>query len=165
MNNREKIIEYLKDGVTIPLSQGKFAIVDKDDYGWLSRFTWSFSEGYAITTIDGHKVKMRRLILSAKKGEFVDHKDGDRLNNARYNIRIATRLENNRNKGKAKGTSSIFKGVCWDRQMGKWRSSITVNHKSIFLGLFNDEHHAALVYDLWAKDIFRESARLNFSII
>ena len=32
----------------IPLSKGKFAIVDDDDYHYLSRFNWSICNGHAV---------------------------------------------------------------------------------------------------------------------
>jgi excisionase family DNA binding protein len=56
---------------------------------------------------------MHRLIAGAARGEEVDHKDGDGLNNRRVNLRICTRRQNNMNRKKGSGCSSNFKGVSY----------------------------------------------------
>ena len=104
---------------------------------------------------------MHRVILKAKKGQYVDHRDRDGLNNQRYNIRICTNTQNLQNSKKQKGTTSKYKGVYLFSKNKKWVSSITVNGKAYYLGCFKIEKEAAIAYNKAAKKHFKEFARLN----
>jgi len=102
-------------------------------------------------------VLMHRLILGAEPGEQVDHIDGDGLNNRRSNLRIATPMQNARNKA-GRGLSA-FAGV---RRAGdKWKSTISPAGLEIHLGLFDTEAEAAGVYNAAARRVYGEFARLN----
>ena len=107
----------------IPLTQGLVAMVDQEDYGFLSEHHWLvISAGchhklrYAAMTtkMGGHRRfhLMHNLIMKLPEHCVVDHRDRDGLNNRRYNLRMATRSQNNSNAVKRGGrTSSRFKGV------------------------------------------------------
>ena len=47
--------------------------------------------------------------------------------------------QNNCNRDSNKNTSSIYKGVCFDKRTKKWRTQIKINKKTIFLGYYNTE--------------------------
>ena len=47
----------------IPLTNGKRAIVDDEDYDWLMQYEWHYHDGYARTFIDGMPVYMHDLIV------------------------------------------------------------------------------------------------------
>lgn len=66
------------------------------------------------------------------------------------------------NREKQKGTSSKFKGVCWHKRDNGWRAYIRKDGKQLYLGLFTSEAEAACAYDVKAKELFGEFARLNF---
>jgi len=91
----------------------------------------------------------------------VDHKDGDKLNNCRDNLRISTRNQNARNLRRHKQFSSRFKGVSWNTNRQSWDASITVNTFSIHLGQFYSEIQAAQTYNEAALRYFSEYASLN----
>ena len=40
--------------------------------------------------------------------------------------------------------------------------NIAKNGKQMFIGYFDQEHYAAMAYDIWAKDLFGKHAYLNF---
>ena len=151
----------------IPLTQGKVALVDDEDYEWLSKYKWRAnkkSNGYYATTLEknNHKcIKMHRLILNPKNTEEVDHINRDGLDNRRCNIRVVTHAQNMMNCIKHPGTSSKYKGVTWRKDNNLWRVLITINKKTISLGQFKNEIDAARTYDEAAKNLFGEYARVN----
>lgn len=155
----------------IPLTQGKFAVVDDQDYEWLSQWKWHYSHsrntGYAVRWEKAGKgkqakIRMHRVILRAPDDALVDHIDGDGLNNQRSNLRLCSLIDNARNSSGAKGSTSVYKGVSWDKQSKGWRSTIYADGKTHHLGIYLDEVFAAKVYDLAAKAHHSDFARLNF---
>ena len=147
----------------IQLSQGKCAKVDDEDYDWLSQWSWHYVRaGYAFRfeKINGKwcHIGMHRQIMATPKGLEVDHINGDTLDNQRLNLRNCSHRENLQNQKQRKDTSSIYKGVYWDKTRNKW--VLRLNHK--FIGRFESERHAAMAYDLWAIDMFGKFARTNF---
>lgn len=141
-----------------------YALVDDEDYEYLNQFSWFLSNGYAFRRISYRKNRgMHRFILqSPKKGLQVDHKNGNRLDNRRKNLRLASSAQNSMNRKKLLNKSSVYKGVFYCKEMGSWRVIITTNQKAYHLGYFTDEHHAALAFDMTASLMFGEFAKLNF---
>jgi len=150
----------------IPLTQGKFAIVDAEDYDWLNMYKWCVSKKrynfYACRRTRGKKIFMHRLITNAPEGMLVDHINGISLNNRRSNLRICTIAQNNRNSRPWRRSTSKYKGVSWCQAAGKWRARIRPNRKQMHLGCFDNEIKAARAYDKKAKELFGEFAYLNF---
>ncbi|WP_420796654.1 AP2 domain-containing protein [Brevibacillus agri] len=105
---------------------------------------------------------MHRLILSARQGEFVDHIDGNKLNNVRSNLRLATKAGNQRNQRIRSDNTSGFRGVYWCKKSGKWRAQITVNNKRIALGSYDDAASAASAYNEAALRLHGEFAKINY---
>ena len=152
----------------IPLTQGKVAIVDDQDYDWLNQWKWSAtwckSKGgkilwYAVRAEGPRRsvthIYMHRAIAAKGSTLRVDHRDGDGLNNQRHNLRLATASQNGANKVKSlKPCSSRFKGVFRDKSKGKW-----VVHL-----YFEDEVEAARAYDAAARLRFGEFACTNFAV-
>lgn len=151
--------------IKIPLTRGKFAIIDDEDFKLVSHLKWSFaSAGYAISRFPnyGKLVLMHRIILGAKKGQSVDHKNGNGLDNRKSNIRLCSHKQNMMNRKKPSHNTSGYKGVTWDKQMKKWRVQIRHSETNSYIGLFKNIIDAANAYDKKAKEIFGEFARLNF---
>ncbi|HUT46458.1 MAG TPA: AP2 domain-containing protein [Sedimentisphaerales bacterium] len=150
----------------IPLTRGLFAVVDAEDYLWLSRYTW-FAEGtdknfYAVRKAGGKSVKMHRQIMNAPDHLVVDHIDHNGLNNRKENLRICTFAENCRNLRASRHKSSKFKGVHWHKRNKKWAAQVTCDHKTHHLGYFGDEIDAAKAYDRAARKYHEEFAQPNF---
>jgi hypothetical protein len=157
----------------IPLTQGKFAIVDEKDYKELNKHKWSASKiktCYYATRREWTKkiqkyreIKMHRQVLNAPDDKFVDHINHNGLDNRRVNLRIVTAWQNNLNKRKQKKqSSSRYKGVSIKKGTGKWISTIHYKGSQIYIGRFDDEEAAARAYDEKAKELFGEYACLNF---
>lgn len=154
----------------IPLTQGKQAIVDDEDYGRLKQYKWHCLKQpvnfYAVRSKkkgrNQTQLRMHRLIMGAPVGMDVDHRNHDGLDNRKCNLRLCTRQQNHRNRRKRKKCSSIYKGVCWDKVCNKWKSYIMKSYKSHHIGYFGAEFDAAKSYDAKAKELFGEFAKLNF---
>lgn len=144
----------------IPLSQGKFALVDDDMYETINKRPWQLStKGYAVNRSRGVTTHMHRLVLPPPDGMFIDHIDGDKLNNQRSNLRVCTNQQNHANRGLNKNNTSGYKGVIVNGS--KWEARIKFNYKTLHLGSFSDIIDAAQMYNAKAKELFGEFARLN----
>lgn len=149
----------------IPLSMGKFAKVDDEEYQRLIQYRWHYNNGYAKTWHKGKRVRMHRLIMNAPAGVNVDHRDHDKLNNQKFNLRLCTLIENNRNGVLRKDNTSGYKGVSIDPSTGYWRPSVYLNGKALYFGQYSDKRHAALAHDLWATDLYGEFVSTNFPVV
>jgi hypothetical protein len=95
---------------------------------------------------------MHRVIMNSKRGEMVDHVDGNGLNNQRVNLRSCSNSQNMMNSGKRKnGTTSKYKGVSRRPDLNVFRATIGINKKQIHLGYFKTEVDAAAAYNDAAK--------------
>jgi hypothetical protein len=154
----------------IKLSQGKFALVDEADYKRLNQWKWFYNHGYAVRNIKTRKkirlLPMHRLVIDVPKGMFTDHINGDKLDNRRLNLRLCNKSQNAANTRKSdRPLTSRYKGVHWSRLHEKWRAKIGLNQRHLNIGLFDEEHHAAMAYDIWAKELFGDYAQTNFHTI
>lgn len=159
----------------IPLTRGKYALVDDEDYERLSKHKWRankaknglwYAERQYRDHSDGTKygkqiyVSMHREVMKASKGKYIDHIDHNGLNNQKSNLRFCTQTQNcwnQRSKKKYKGVyrADIKKGV-------KWTVNIQANGVSHYLGCFTCQKTAAKEYDKLAKILHGEFAQLNF---
>lgn len=157
---------------TIPLTRGKFAIVDDADYEYLSQFKWYVREQkhvhgpstfYARRKSGGKTIQMHRVILGLKPGDklVVDHINHDGLDNRRENLRVGTHAQNVANM-KSNHGSSRFKGVVWDKSASNWKAHIKKDQKVTHIGYYPTEEMAARSYDEKALELFGEYALLNF---
>ena len=151
----------------IPLTKGLFAIVDEEDYENLSRYQWYVlghkNKEYAARYVGNNKhLRMHRILLNAPDGIEVDHINGNRLDNRKCNLRLATRAENGRNRGKFKcKTHSKYKGVTYHTRDKRWQGTIIINRRHIHLGYFDTEQEAALAYNDAALKFHGKFAKLN----
>lgn len=153
----------------IPLTQGREAIVDDEDYSLVSGFKWHVAmQGarrdtpYACGLVSGKVVRMQRFIVGLKacKGLVVDHANRDTLDNRRANLRICSPADNVHN-SKAIVGSSEFKGVHRSKTSGEFVAGIK-HPKQTRLGTFTDEKAAAMAYDRAAIEAWGEYAWTNF---
>jgi hypothetical protein len=157
------------DTVTIPLTQGKFAVIDAADADRISGYHWYTQRReqnfYAIAH-DPQKharlILMHRLILDPPDGLNVDHADGNGLNNRRANLRLTDRAGNKRNGRLPKNNRSGYKGVYWKARRQRWEVQIRVDGRLHHVGYFRDREEAARAYDAAAREAFGPFARTNF---
>ncbi len=154
----------------ILLGNGKFTMIDEDDYKNLSQWKWSCSyNGYAwrrvsLGYVNGKRKRaiifMHRFIMNTPSDMITDHINGDKLDNRKSNLRICTYTQNSRNSISKRG-SSKYKGVYLDKSENRWVAQIVVNKKTKFLGRYNTQEEAASIYNNEAKKQFGEFSRVN----
>lgn len=148
----------------ITLCHGEIVIIDDEDYGRVSCYSWHYDSGRrALAHIGGKCVPMHRFILNAPKGVEVDHINHDTLDNRKCNLRLVTKSQNMQNMLGHIDGSSKYKGVSL-HQCGPARSyhaRIMKDHKQNHLGAFSTQEAAALAYNKAATELFGEYACLN----
>ena len=158
---------------TIPLTQGKVAIVDEEDFEILNEFKWTaqkdhgYPRWYAIRKEEQNNGKwkliiMHRQILNAPHKVYVDHINHDGLDNRKHNLRLCTSSQNQKNRGLQKNNTSGLNGVSFDKRKKKWYAYVIKSKHQISLGFFYDKDEAGRVVDKKAKELFGEFALLNF---
>lgn len=154
----------------IEVRPGVHVLVDDDDFEVVSKYKWHLSfqadGAFYCRRWDrsiGKNVRLHRQIIGATAEQIVDHINGDTLDNRKQNLRIATPLQNARNKRIAKNNTSGYRGVEWMPARKKWRAVIRVEGKRRSLGCYTDILAAAAAYDSAARNIFGDFYRPNQS--
>jgi hypothetical protein len=153
----------------IPLTQGKIALVDDEDFKMLNKYKWIadrvdkkfYAARNGLNKNKGH-VRMHRQIMNFPIGFEIDHVDGNSLNNQRANLRVCTSSQNKCNAGKQINNTTGYLGVCFYKRDGNFQADITLNKKTHFLGRFTTAIDAAKVYDIAAKKYHGKFAKTNF---
>jgi hypothetical protein len=157
----------------IPLTQGKVALVDDEDFEYLNQWKW-YSDRHPNLCYASRRVPleqgkqtsigMHRQILGLLHGDKrqVDHINHNGLDNQRHNLRICSCSENQGNQRLNKKNTSGYKGVVFDKRKKMWRANIKHGGHRITIGYFHFPIDAAKTYDAKAKELRGEHVCLNF---
>jgi hypothetical protein len=167
-----RLLHYGHPFRRIPLTEGKFTIVDPSDFYLLNAFDWLTcgrdDNLYAARVIRSktgqlNTILMHRQILNAPPGLLVDHSNTNSLDNRSSNLRLATPSQNSCNSRRNKSnTYSRYRGVSFSKRKQKWFAAIRNQGRKLWLGYFDNELDAARAYDNAAKKYHGEFAKLNF---
>lgn len=169
------------DHIEIPLTQGLITWISPEDadiagWGWVAKQAGNkkFPAYYAMYTytVSGvtteyylHSLVWERMMdANVPHGFLIDHINGDKLDNRRHNLRLATRSQNEQNKRKRRAnTTSKYKGVVKikNRKAKCWRVTLTIDGYNKHIGTFYSEKEAAIAYNQAAYAHFGEFALLN----
>ena len=118
-----------------------------------SHFECSVSNsGYFQTKVNGQQIRCHRAVLLAHKGVPTEsnavgnHIDGNKRNNSLSNLEWVSSRENTSHAIRKTTKTSKYIGVCWSAQRGKWKTSIHLNGKQVFLGYHTSEDQAGKAY-------------------
>lgn len=175
---RKPLIKGIKPDLTssahveIPLGEGRFAIIDSEDWDRISAFTWCFSKttGYAYAYLylktKSQLIHLHRLIMDAEPGSFIDHADRDPLNCRKSNLRFCSESQNCANRRSAPSPSG-YRGVRIHVTASSVRYYARVNsrcHGSFSGPIRDDAREAALDFDRLATEVYGPFATLNFPL-
>jgi len=145
----------------IRLACGAIALVDTVDLAKAASLKWHLSNGYAKHSYRKlgkvNSLYLHTLLTGLAR---VDHRNGNRLDNRRENLRPANDSQNQANRKKKLGTTSAYKGVCWHVSSEKWKAYIGPNSRN-YLGLYESEIDAARAYNAEAARVYGKFAKLN----
>lgn len=105
--------------------RGLYAIIDEEDYDRVSKYNWHYSNGYAVNNFD---LRMHRLIMNPPHNMVVDHKNHNKLDNRRSNLRICTQFENSQNRVCEFAT---YGNVYSNKDVTRWYASNRIKGKKI----------------------------------
>jgi hypothetical protein len=153
----------------IPLTQGKVAIVDDEDFDELNRYKWCADRGFGTwyahrggRTVDGvrgPKVKMHKQILVAPVGMEIDHINGDGLDNRRCNLRVATRRLNRYNvhtRNETRMGLPLGVAIIRKRSRIRFRARVGINGHDTYIGQYATPEEAGRVADEYRQKLIAE---------
>ena len=122
------------------------------------------NDGYYTIKLNGKKYRLHRIIFACHHGyfpEYIDHIDGDKLNNNIENLRECTKSQNTYNSKLMCTNTSGYKGVSFIKEIKKYRVNMMINGKQKHLGYFENPIEAAKGYDKAAIEYHGEFAKTN----
>lgn len=157
----------------LQLKTGERIILDKEDFDRFSKIKWhrlTVKWKYGIKIYVKHSQKkspynilLHRKIMNVKKGQFIDHINGNTLDCRKANLRKCTLSQNSANSKNICTKKELYRGVYRISKNGGWYAGIRKKGKFYYLGKFDTAKEAAIKRDKFAKIMFGEFARLNFN--
>lgn len=135
--------------------------IDDDDFEIVRHYSWCINNsGYALTSVglygNSRRVLLHILLLGKAPDDLEwDHKNRNKLDNRRANLRVVTRDTNMRNKSIRSNNTSGVLGVLWVKS--KWVVSIGFNNRRIHVGQYKSFEEAVQArkqaeLDYWGTD-------------
>lgn len=145
----EDYYEIIIDSPTYGEFRGK---IDKDKYEEARKIIWCIKKCWNKKTNTepkfyiatnympdtGKSELMHRWVINAPKSYIVDHINQDTLDNRKKNLRICTHSNNASNSKHYVNNTSGYKGVKWNKKVGKWMAYLMINRRHKTLGYFDN---------------------------
>ena len=161
----------------IKLTQGRYALIDDEDYPYLSRFNWMLNKKkreimgsvyeyeYACKMIQRNKIQimvyMYEFLIEAINYECVVFKNKNTLDYRKSNLGLVSYGVRGTMAKKRKGTYSKYKGLTYRPKKKIFEVRICKDKKTYYLGKFKSEKKAAIAYNKKAKELYGEFAYQN----
>lgn len=138
------------------------AIIDAEDVNRVKEYHWSLTvKGYVRGTRDGEVIYLHRLILGDLASTHTDHRNTNKLDNRKGNLRPCNNSQNLQHRGLQRNNTSGYKGVSFDGRYNRWEAHIWAAGKRYWLGWHRDKADAARAYNEAALYYHGEFAVLN----
>jgi len=160
----------------IPLTKGAYALVDDEDYEWLSQYNWQLQDSgqrntsYAIRFQWNSWKRKQRIIMMHRaiaaqhgflsRNKHIDHINGNGLDNRKANLRPAIPQKNMAAFGKKRNRNG-YAGVS-EMPNGRWRAGIRIGGQLQSLCGYDTPEKAARAYDYLARKHYGKDAFVNF---
>ena len=122
-------------------------------------------DGYRYISIDGTQHSEHWLAWFYVYGRWptdeIDHINGVPNQNWFANLRAATHRQNMINAKRQCSNTSGFKGVCYSKEMRRWKAEIRIERRKRHLGYFDTPEAAHDAYKTAAVEAFGEFARFS----
>ena len=117
------------------------------------------SDGYIVLRFNRVSYLAHRVAWYLHTGRQpvgdIDHRNQIKTDNAITNLREATISQNRHNIPKYSNNTSGYKGVNWNKPVGKWQARIMANGVNRNLGHFDDVEEAYAAYCNAAKELHK----------
>lgn len=140
-----------------------YALIDDEDVNRITAYPWHLhKKGYAAATINGKQVMMHAFLYDGPECEYIDHKNRNRLDNQKTNLRPSKFSDNLSNSAARFGRK--YKGVYEEKhkKLRRFHAHANKDGKSYSFGRYLTAEEAALAYDKGIKKLRGEFAYLNF---
>lgn len=145
--------------IKVKLGSKGCALIDDEDFEKISHCAWFLQKDTHNQYAKNKKHQsMHRIIMGAKEGEIIDHRDGDGLNNQKSNLRICTQAQNVCNKTVSSKPYTLYLGVF--KEKNKWVAGCKKDGK-LYRSRWDTEREAAIAYNEMAIKFHGDYARLN----
>ena len=155
----------------ITLPHGKYTLVDDSDFEYLNQWKWHItSKGYVARKQHfpssrarprSSMILMHRYISFAGDYVQIDHKNGDKLDNQKSNLRFCTPSQNQAHRPVQINSTTKYKGVSFDKSIRRYRAYISFQKRKHSLGCFETPEAAAIAYNDKAMELHGQFAILN----
>lgn len=137
--------------------------LDPEDYEKLKFRSVSYVGGYLAVTVgkDGRNPELLHRLILGDPPYRVDHKNRNKLDLRKENLRPCTQSQNCANTGLSINNTSGYKGVTWNKANRNWLAQIMVNRRNHYIGSYKTPELAAAAYNRKALEFFGEFANLN----
>lgn len=127
------------------------SMYDLADHAFVVAHQWHIANGYVTRNLPGGRgrarpTRLHREVLGLRPGdeEIIDHINGNRLDNRKANLRIASTKLNSENRAILNGVgTSRYRGVCWDKSRQRWKAYTRMAGRMCNVGYFSTEQEAA----------------------
>lgn len=147
------------------LISDKQVLIDKEYYDQVKYYTCfvNNTSGYVMMKKNGTTLLHRYLMNETNPKVYIDHKDGNILNNTKGNLRYSDKNKNAQNKSKMANATSIYNGVCYIERVKSYIASVCKNGDKIFTYRNKYDWIAARRRDLYIMEHLKDDHyKLNF---
>lgn len=144
-------------------TSGTTFLIDTEDLDKVSKHYWyENDQGYIVSNIGNNTfIRLHRLILNVSDERIIDHKNRDKTDNRKTNLRIANKQQNSINRDAGRNSVTGVKGVSKSANGEKYTARICKDGRTIYIGTYNTLEEASQARNKKEFELFGEFAFQN----